>query len=156
MNNFNSVNLTLNQPIVYNKETKLLTQDINAVYQYLLKKLDNNGIASEACIKLKYETSDSIIFNIEEVGFAQTPTQEVIDAVKKGETIPLKDYDMSINEGYYKIVQLPFLPDNTNLFSTLMQITCSTLSQAKGSLYLRLIKENSIVILAQVIINLEK
>jgi len=156
MNNFNSINLTLNQPIVYNKEKELQTQDINTVYQFLIKKLDNSGIASEACININFETSDSISFNIDEVGYAPTPTQEIIDAVQSGEIIPLMDHDMEIKSGLYKIVQLPFLPDDTNLYSTLMQITCSNLKDSRGNLYLRLIKENSIVILAQVIIPLEK
>ncbi len=156
MSNFNSVNLTLNQPIVYNKESDFQKQDIETIYQYLLKKLDDNGIASEACINLNYKTSDGISFNIEEVGFAPTPSKDVIEAVKKGEEIPLIDYDMAIDQGDYKIIQLPFLPDNNNLFATLMQITCSNIKKTTGNLYLRLIKENSIVILAQVIINLEK
>lgn len=156
MNNFNSINLTLNQPIVYNKEKDLQTQDIYEVYQYLLKKLDNSGIASEACINFRYETSDSIDFTIQEVGYAPTPSQEVIEAVQKGEVIPLMEHDMEIENGSYKIIQLPFLPDNNNLYATLMQIACSNLKQSTGNLYLRLIKENSIVILMQVIIALEK
>ncbi len=156
MNNFNSINLTLNQPIVYNKEKEIQTQDIFDVYQYLIKKLDNSGVAAESCINFQYETTDSIDFFIREVGYAPTPTQEVIDAVQQGDTIPLMEHDMEIQIGLYKIIQLPFLPDKNNLYSTLMQITCSNLTTSTGNLFLRLIKENSIVILAQVLIPLEK
>ncbi|MGD1823273.1 MAG: hypothetical protein ACPKM0_10995 [Pleomorphochaeta sp.] len=156
MNNYNSINLTLNQPLVYNKERELQTQDINTIYQYLLNKLDNSGIASEACINFKYQTSDSISFEIEEVGYAPTPSEEVIKAVENGETIPLMEHDMAINIGSYKIIQLPFLPDKSNLFATLMQIACSNFTTSSGNLFYRLIKENSIVILAQVIIKLEE
>ncbi len=156
MNNFKTINLNLFQPIVYNKETILQPQDIESTYQLLIKKLDKSKTASEGCINIKYYSEDNITFEIEEVGFADQPDQSVIDAIKKGEKIPLKNYDMEIPCGKYKFIQLPILPTQENLFATLMQISCTNNLKSEGNFYLRLLKENSIVILAQVIMALEK
>jgi hypothetical protein len=156
MNNFKTINLNLFQPIVYNKETITQTQDIESAYQLLIKKLDNSKTASEGCINIKYYSEDNISFEIKEVGFADQPDQSVIDAVQNGEEIPLKNYDMEIPPGKYKFIQLPFLPTQENLFATLMQISCSNNLKAEGNFYLRLLKENSLVIIAQVIILLEE
>jgi len=156
MNNFNSINLNLYQPIIYNKERSLQTQDIEKAYDFLIKKLDKNGIAAEACIKIQYNSNDSIEFNAEELGFAESPSQAVIDAVKEAKEIPLENHDMEIKPGNYKFIQLPFLPTKENLFATLLQIACSITKKNNGFFYLRLLKENSIVILAQIIIELEK
>jgi len=156
MNNFNTITLNLIQPIIYNKETVIETQDIESLYQLLIKKLDNNGVASEACINIEYINNDNISFKILEAGFASTPTDDVIEAVKKGKEIPLFEHDMEIVPGKYKFIQLPFLPTQENLFATLMQISCSQNFNQKGSFYLRLLKENSLVILAQVILKLKE
>jgi len=156
MNNFNTITLNLIQPIIYNKETVIETQDIESLYQLLIKKLENNGVASEACLNIEYVNDDKISFKILEAGFAPTPTEAVIEAVKKGKESPLFDHDMEIIPGKYKFIQLPFLPSQENLFATLMQISCSQNFSQKGNFYLRLLKENSLVILAQVILNLKE
>ena len=156
MNNFNTINLNLFQPIVYNKETNVIKQDMEKVYSHLLKKLDNSKTASEACICFKYFYEDQISFEIENVGFADQPTQEVVKAVQSGEKIPLPEYDMKIEEGKYKFIQLPFLPTEENLFATLMQISCANNVKKSGHFYFRLLKESTLVILAQAILPLEK
>ncbi len=132
MNNFNTITLNLIQPIIYNKETVIETQDIESLYQLLIKKLDNNDVASEACINIEYINNDNISFKIIEAGFAPTPTEDVIQAVKKGKEIPLFEHDMEIIPGKYKFIQLPFLPTQENLFATLMQISCSQNLIKKG------------------------
>lgn len=156
MNDFNSINLNLFQPIVYNKESNSLAQDIETAYLLLIKKLDKSKTASEACINIKYFCEDKISFEITEFGFADQPSKEVVEAVNKGEEIPLVEHDMEIPPGKYKFIQLPFLPTQENLFSTLMQITCSNNVKNSGNFYLRLLKENAITIIAQIILTLEK
>jgi hypothetical protein len=156
MNNFKTINLNLFQPIVYTKETTSQKQDIESVYQQLIKKLDCSTVASECCMNIKYTSSDTITFEVIEAGFADTPNESIVEAVNKGQEIPLPAYDMKIELGKYKFIQLPFLPSEENLFATLMQISCSNNLKQTGNFYLRLLKENSLVILAQFILLLEE
>lgn len=155
MINQNSVTLTLFQPLVYTKEQLTDKQDISQIYSALIKKLDDSEVGSEACIEFSYESNDSINIYAEKAGFALPPTEEVQKAVLEGEEIPLPSHDMKIKEGKYKFIQIPILPEKENLFSVLIPFICTNTSNKKGTFHIRLLKENAIAIIFQIIL-LEK
>lgn len=156
MINTNSLKLTIFQPLPYTRiEIKDIT-DTASNYTQLLKKLDSNASGSEAIMKFSYEFNDNVVIKLLEMGFAEPPTEEVRIAVLNGETIPLPPHDMELKSGKYEIVQMPIPPQPMSLFSTFIPFICSNLEQKKGTFHFRLIKENALAILSQIILTLEE
>lgn len=153
MINQNSIKLTLFQPIVYTKQPILNREDIPGTYSELIKKIDSSETGSEACIKFNYISNDGIVINIEEVGFAEPPTEEVQKAVLEGAIVPLPEHDMQVPEGKYVFIQLPYTPEKDNLFSTFLPFLCNNSTNKKGTFHLRLLKENAFAIICQVILS---
>lgn len=156
MINQNSVKLNLFQPLVYNKIEIENDRSANDIYSLLIKKLDTSPVGSEAVIAFEYTIDDSISINVISVGFANPPTQEVILAVEKGEEIPIGKHDLEISSGKYEFIQLPLLPQNKSLYSTFIPFIYSKTAQKKGTFHFRLLKENALVILSQIILRLEE
>lgn len=156
MINQNSIKLSLFQPLVYNKLTIKDNTNIDEIYSSLIKKLDDAPIGCEAVIAFNYTINDGISINIISIGFAEQPTEETRIAIEKGEEIPLPEHDMEISSGKYEFIQLPILPQNNALYSTFIPFIYSNSSQKKGTFHFRLLKENALVILSQIILKLEE
>lgn len=155
MTNQNTVNLTLFQPLVYNREDFDSNSDYTSIYDALIRKLDKEDVGSEACIEFNYTCKDNIKINSEKVGFALPPTEEVRKAVLEGKEIPLPEHNMQIKAGKYEFIQLNFLPQKEDLFATLLPIICVNDIKEKGTFHLRLLKENAFVIICQIILSKE-
>ncbi|MBK5201827.1 MAG: hypothetical protein JJE21_09930 [Spirochaetaceae bacterium] len=156
MINQNSIKLSLFQPLVYNKLTITDNTNIDVIYSSLIKKLDAAPIGCEAVIAFNYAINDGISINVISVGFANEPTEEVRVAIEQGEEIPLSEHDMEIESGKYEFIQLPILPEKDALYSTFIPFIYSSSYQKIGTFHFRLLKENALVILSQVILKLEE
>jgi hypothetical protein len=156
MINQNSIKLSLFQPLVYNKIEINEDDNIDKIYSSLIKKLDNSPIGCEAIISFNYKIADGISIDFLEVGFASSPSDEVRIAVEKAEEIPLGEYDIEIPSGKYEFVQLPLIPEYNALYSTFIPFIYSSSSKKEGTFHFRLLKENALVILSQIILKLEE
>lgn len=157
MINTNPLKLTLFQPLPYTKMAiKDNKQDITKIYKSLLEKVDKEPTGCEGIMKFGFKYKDSIDISLLELGFADPPTEETRLAVLNGDTIPLPEHDMEIQPGKYQLIQLPALPQDNSLLSTFIPYICSSLKKTEGIFYFRLLKENSLVVLSQIILTSEE
>ena len=129
---------------------------IDIIYSSLIKKLDKSPIGCEAVIAFNYKIDDGILIDVRDVGFANAPTEEIRIAVEKAEDIPLGEYDLEIPSGKYEFVQLPLIPEYNSLYSTFIPFIYSSSNKKEGTFHFRLLKENALVILSQIILQLEE
>lgn len=156
MINKNSLKLTMFQPLPYTRMEIADKSDIAGTYSDLLKKMDDGLTGCESLMKFTYEFGDNITINLVDMGFAEPPTEEVRVAVLNGDTIPLPPHDMELEPGKYELIQMPIPPQPKSLFSTFIPYLCSNMKQKKGTFHFRLLKENALAVLSQIILSSEE
>ena len=156
MTNENSIKLNLFQPLVYQSIEIEDKSDIEKNYKTLLKKIEREPTGCEGVMRFSYRTGDGVSIFLEEMGYAEPPTEEVRVAVLNGEQIPLPSHNMEISEGKYMIFQYPLPPESNALFAMFVPFICSNTANKKGTFHFRLLKENALIILSQIILDLEE
>jgi len=156
MTNQNSIKLNLFQPLVYQSIAIEDRSDIEKNYKMLLKKIEDEPTGCEGVMKFSYLIRDNVKISLEEMGYAEPPTEEVREAVLNGEEIPLYEHNMEIPEGRYMLAQYPIAPESNTLFSMFIPFICNSTTNKKGTFHFRLLKENALVILSQIILKLEE
>lgn len=131
--------------------------DIATVYSNLLQKLDDAPIGSEACLEGTYDrTEDAILFSVTKTGWANPPDETIRKAVQEGTLQPMPPQEsiaFSIPANDYRFAQLPWTPEGNSLVMTLLPFFASPaeVQDRGGVFYLRLIKENVLEVVAQVL-----
>ncbi len=129
--------LHLNQPITYQKAPCSAT-DAEQAYQDLLSLLDARQEGSEGCLALS--STANLLFS----GIQDPPNEAIRHAVQHGLVQPLLEGSYRIEPGRYEFLQLA---PQAHLHELLQHIPM--LFDGPNRIYVRLIKENALAIIAQ-------
>lgn len=131
--------LHLYQQIPYIR-IRLSEHQLPKAYLAVLDFLDSKETGSEACLVLDHSLTPI------DCGFQTPPDDEQLRSVREMRPDKERAHDWAITPGDYQIVQFPETPDEMSIEGNL------SVYVASGSLnpvYLRLIKENALVISVQ-------
>lgn len=132
-----SMILHLQQPIAYQK-APFSTTDAEKAYQETLSLLDGRPVGSEGCLALS--STCNLLFS----GFQDPPGEDTRLAVEQGLVQPLAEGPYRIEAGRYEFFQLA----PTNHLQELLE-HIPMLFDGPNCIYVRLLKENAIAIVAQ-------
>jgi hypothetical protein len=132
-----SMILHLQQPITYQK-APFSTTDAEQAYQQMLIFLDARQVGSEGCIALS--STRNLLF----CGIQDPPDEDTRYAVQHGLIQPLPDGVYHIEPGRYEFIQLAPTKDLQTLLDHIPM-----LFDGPNCIYVRLLKENAISIVAQ-------
>ncbi len=128
----------LNQEIAY-QEASFATSDTEQTYQEMLAFLDKQTVGAEGCIALS-STLQTLFCGVQE-----SPDEATRLAVEQALTLPKVDSAYQIGIGTYTVSQ--FAPPKT--IEEIKQYI-PHLIDGNNRIHLRLIKENTLTIIAQV------
>jgi hypothetical protein len=132
-----SMTLHLQQAISY-KRAPFDTSEAEHAYQQLLSFLDSAEVGSEGCLALT--STLSLLF----AGIQDPPTEEIRNRVEQGLEMPPHQDPHQIEPGTYTFIQLA-VPEH--LRTLVDQIPM--LFDGPNRIYVRLLKENALAIVAQ-------
>lgn len=132
--------LHLQQAMPY-KKAPFTANDSEQAYKAMIAYLDASEVGSEGCLAL------SSTLSLFAIGVQSPPDEAMRKAVEAGLPHPKRDADFSIEIGTYAFFQLPL----TDSLSELVQ-AIPFLSDGPNRIYLRLLKESPLVIIAQMIV----
>lgn len=138
MQSAKSMRLHLHQAITY-KDAPFSFQDASEAYQTLLTYLDDQPIGSEGCLAVT--STANVVF----CGVQDPPDEATLEAIRNGIEQPLREGSNQLEPGSYEFFQLAPL----QTFEQMLQCI-PMLFDGPSRIYLRLIKENSIAIVAQI------
>ena len=134
----NSMTISLIQPIIY-QEPPFVYEGSAEAYQSALTYLDGAEVGTEVVIALT--STSRLLF----VGAKGAPTPEERDAIERGEELPPIDGPYALEAGRYAFTQLAPPPSLDPIIS-LKRIAIDGPSRV----YVRLLKESPLAIIAQV------
>jgi hypothetical protein len=141
------IKLHLFQDIQYQRKTEGL--EMETAYSQLSQSLFSIPEGGEVCLHVSYNCGDSVSMDLTELASKDPPTLEDKIAVDSGMQIPpLDNPAFSIPAGEYQFEQLVILPEPGNLEGFLYRYC----TKSTGSLYLRILRENPVSFVAQIII----
>lgn len=138
MHQVKSMTLHLQQAIAYKAAPKTFTEAEEA-YQYLLAHLDAQEVGSEGCLALS--STLSVIF----LGIQDPPDATIRNLIEQGLPLPSSTDPYHIEPGKFQVLQLPV---QDRLCDMIQQIPM--LFDGPNRIYLRILKENPITLVAQV------
>ncbi len=130
------------------KDFSTSTSDLCQVYDQMLMWIDKAPTGSEACIQT------SSLLNVLRTGFQNPPTKEIRQAVEQGAVHPLQEKDFAIQPGSYTFFQLLGTPTKDEVVPLLEKTLADILQDGPCCIYLRLLKENDIAVIAQLLLPL--
>ncbi len=137
MQHSKSMILHLNQAIPYQKAPFAAT-DAEDAYHKMLSHLDSQPVGSEGCLAL------SSTFFLLFAGVLESPDDETRKAVEQGLPIPKVAAPFYLEEGSYTFTQISPPVSIASLASSI-----ENLHDGPPAIYLRLLKENALTIIAQ-------
>ncbi|MGH0054491.1 MAG: hypothetical protein ACQ5SW_13975 [Sphaerochaetaceae bacterium] len=132
-----SMILHLNQAIPY-QTAPFSASGAEEAYQQMLSYLDKQPIGSEGCLVL----SAPLILRF--AGVQESPDEETRIAVEQGRKLPKKEAPFSLEEGSYTFRQFASPSSLASLTPPLVELFGNA-----TEIYLRLLKENPLTIIAQ-------
>ena len=129
--------LHLQQAVSY-KKAPFESVDAEHAYQTLLSFLDAAEVGSEGCLAL------SSTLNLLFAGVQDPPTEEIRSLVEQGLSLPSHQDPYQIEPGSYTFLQLSVTED---LHTLIDQVPM--LYDGPNRIYVRLLKENPLAIVAQ-------
>lgn len=138
-------------------KTQPVVSDIAAIYAVLLHMLDEAPVGSEACLRCEYERSeDGIRFSVRQTGWANPPDETMRRAVSEGAIQPTPataETAFVIPAADYRFTQLPWTPEGSSLVMALLPFfaTPAEIHDAEGTFFLRMIKENMLEVVVQLL-----
>ncbi len=132
-----SMILHLNQEIPYQKAT-FPTKDAEDALKQMLTFLDSQEIGTEGCIALSQKGT------LQFVGIQQAFDEETKNLIERGLPLPKVDAPFYLKEGSYSFIQMA-PPSSIESLKVVYPI----LFEENEHIYLRLLKENPLTIIAQ-------
>lgn len=129
--------LHLQQPITY-QMAPFSASDAQMAYEHMLSYLDTQEVGSEGCIALS--STQNLLFQ----GIQNPPDEETRYAVQHGLEQPQLSGPYHIEPGRYEFIQLAPTDSLVDLLSNIPM-----LFDGPNCIYVRLLKENPIAIIAQ-------
>lgn len=137
MHRFDSMMLSLIQPIIY-QAPPFVHQGGEDAYRRALSLLDGATAGCEVIIALT--STSRVLF----VGFKEAPSPEELSAIESGEEQPAIAGAYALEAGRYRFIQMAVPESLASIFS-LAPIAID----GPGRIYLRLLKEGPLSIVAQ-------
>lgn len=110
-----------------------------------LQKVENDG---EFCIHCHYNCEDTLQIQVTDIGHRDAPTpeeKEIVDNLKPA--LKMENPDFEIKIGDYDAYQFPIVLTKKNLIFNFIPL----IKKNEGDFYFRMIKENAIQIVLQVL-----
>ena len=142
------IKLHLLQELQYKKEEiekNLSFPKTFELFNTKLQKIKNKG---EFCIHCHYNCEDTLEIKVVEIGYRDAPTpqeKEAVDNLKP--SIKMENPDFEISIGNYSAYQFSTILTKKNLIYSFIPL----IQENEGDFYFRMIKENAIQIVLQVL-----
>jgi len=110
-----------------------------------LQKIESDG---EFCVHCHYNCEDTLKIKVIEIGYKNAPTpeeKEIVDNLKPA--LKMENPDFEIKIGDYDAYQFPIVLTKKNLIFNFIPL----IKKNEGDFYFRMIKENAIQIVLQVL-----
>jgi len=142
------IKLHLLQELQYKKYEIEKNFSFSETFEILNNKLQEIESKGEFCIHCHYLCEDSLKIEVIEVGYKDAPTPEEKEAVDNLKpSFKMSNPDFEIKIGNYFAYQFPVVLTKKNLIFNFIPL----IQKNKGDFYFRLIKENAIQIVLQVL-----
>ena len=110
-----------------------------------IQKIENDG---EYCVHCHYRCEDNLQIKVIEIGYKNAPTpkeKEIVDNLKPALKMKNPDFEIKVND--YNAYQFPIVLTKKNLIFNFIPL----IKKNEGDFYFRMIKENAIQIVLQVL-----